>query len=104
MHVSTLGSGMHCSTPPDDHAQVSVWSARGTNNVITQWANTSFCATFQPPLYSPLTDIPFGNRHGMKTLLVFTGHGTREDLESLAAEDDRRPTYFTDTAAVLSCS
>ncbi|XP_065186002.1 glycerol-3-phosphate phosphatase-like [Sycon ciliatum] len=53
---------------------------------------------------NPLTDIPFGNRHGMKTLLVFTGHGTREDLESLAAEDDRRPTYFTDTAAVLSCS
>ena len=38
MHVSTLGSGMYCSTPPDDHDQVAVWGAYGTNYVIAHWA------------------------------------------------------------------
>ena len=41
-YVSTLGSGMHCSTPPDDHAQVQVagWGVYDTNYVIAQWADS----------------------------------------------------------------
>ena len=48
------------------------------------------------------TDIAFGNNHGMKSVLVFTGHAKREDIDSLPS--DSKPTFFTESmAGFLNC-
>ena len=47
------------------------------------------------------TDIIFGNRHGMQTFLVFTGHATESSMHEVSDGDEKQASYYAETAAIL---
>ena len=48
------------------------------------------------------TDILFGRRHGLRTLLVLTGDAQRDHLLSVSQEEE--PEFFCDSiASLLTC-
>lgn len=47
------------------------------------------------------TDIQFGRRHDLKTLLVLTGNGTENEV--MTSPKDNLPDYYTDSVADLLC-
>ena len=50
------------------------------------------------------TDIEFGLRHGMKTLLVLTGCAKRGDVDG-SSNPETKPNFFTESiAGMLSCN
>ena len=55
--------------------------------------------------YRLKTDIEFGVKFGMKTLLVFTGAISRQDAMASLAEKATKLQYFADSVAgFLTCS